>query len=49
MKLDAIAQHLDCLLAGDGNVEIKGLAGIEDAGPDELTFLSNLKYSVHSI
>ena len=44
MKLDAIAQHLDCLLAGDGNVEIKGLAGIEDAGPDELTFLANLKY-----
>lgn len=44
MKLDAIAQHLDCLLDGDGNIEIRGLAGMEDAGPNELTFLSNLKY-----
>ncbi len=44
MKLAAIAQHLDCELDGDGDVEIRGAAGIEDAGPHEITFLSNPKY-----
>ena len=44
MKLAAIAQHLDCQLEGDGEVEILGAAGIEEAGPEDLTFLSNPKY-----
>ena len=44
MKLAAIARHLDCELVGDGEVEILGAAGIEEAGPEDLTFLSNPKY-----
>lgn len=44
MKLADIAEALGCDLSGDGNVEIAGVAGIEDAGPDELTFVSNRKY-----
>ena len=44
MKLAAIARHLDCRLEGDGEVEILGAAGIEEAGPEDLTFLSNPKY-----
>lgn len=30
---------------GDGDVEITGVAGMEQAGPSELTFLSNPKYA----
>ena len=44
MKLAAIARNLDCELVGDGEVEILGAAGIEEAGPEDLTFLSNPKY-----
>ena len=44
MKLSEIAEKLSCKLEGDPNVEIRGVAGIEDAGPGDLTFLANLKY-----
>ncbi len=44
MKLAAIAQKLNCTLDGDPNIEITGVAGIEEAQPSELTFLSNRKY-----
>jgi UDP-3-O-[3-hydroxymyristoyl] glucosamine N-acyltransferase len=45
MKLHEIAQILGCELAGDGDLEITGVAGLDEAGPSELTFLSNPKYS----
>ena len=45
MKLKTIAERLGCELAGDGEIEITGVAGIEQAGPTELTFLSNPKYA----
>jgi UDP-3-O-[3-hydroxymyristoyl] glucosamine N-acyltransferase len=45
MKLQEIAERLSCALSGDGNVEITGLAGMEHAGPNELTFLANPKYA----
>ncbi len=45
MKLNEIARALQVELRGDGNVEIIGAAGIEEAGPDQLTFLSNRKYA----
>ncbi len=45
MKLGDIAQKLGCQLRGSPDVEILGLAGIEEAGGDELTFLSNPKYA----
>ncbi len=45
MKLGDIAGRLGCTLAGDGNLDISGVAGMEQAGPSELTFLSNPKYA----
>lgn len=45
MQLSEIANRLECQLAGDGSVEITGVAGMEHAGPSELTFLANPKYA----
>ncbi|MCI0417733.1 MAG: UDP-3-O-(3-hydroxymyristoyl)glucosamine N-acyltransferase [Acidobacteria bacterium] len=44
MKLQAIAERLGCQLVGDGSIEIHRVAGLEEAGPGDLTFLSNSKY-----
>src|SRR5208282_5105635 len=45
MKLSAIASALDVRLEnGSADTEITGLNGIEQAGPGELTFVSNPKY-----
>lgn len=44
MKLAEIARRLQCELRGDGSVEIRGVKGIDEAGPDELTFVANAKY-----
>ncbi len=44
MKLVEIAQQLACQLVGDPEIEITGVAPIESAGENELTFLSNRKY-----
>ena len=44
MKLREIADRLGCRLAGDGDLEISGVAGMEHAGPGQLTFLANPKY-----
>jgi UDP-3-O-[3-hydroxymyristoyl] glucosamine N-acyltransferase len=45
MKLSAIASALDARLEnGSPETEITGLNGIEQAGPGELTFVSNPKY-----
>jgi UDP-3-O-[3-hydroxymyristoyl] glucosamine N-acyltransferase len=45
MKLRDIASRLNCELHGDGEIEISGVAGMEHAGPGELTFLANPKYA----
>jgi UDP-3-O-[3-hydroxymyristoyl] glucosamine N-acyltransferase len=45
MKLHEIAKTLGCDLAGNGDVEITGVAGLEEAGPSELSFLSNPRYA----
>jgi len=44
MKLGKIAEKLGCELEGDAQIEITGVAGIEEAKPGELTFLANRKY-----
>src|SRR5271154_116219 len=44
MRLGEIAKQLGCEVEGDANLEISGVAGIEEAGPGELTFLVNRKY-----
>jgi len=45
MKLREIAAALGCELAGDGELEIAAVAGMENAGPEHLTFLANPKYA----
>jgi UDP-3-O-[3-hydroxymyristoyl] glucosamine N-acyltransferase len=45
MKLKDLADALHCALAGDGDLEISGVAGMEHAGPTQLTFLANPKYA----
>ncbi len=45
MKLREIAEALGCRLVGDPDLEITGVAGLEEAGPSELTFLSNPRYA----
>jgi UDP-3-O-[3-hydroxymyristoyl] glucosamine N-acyltransferase len=45
MKLREIAQALGCEVAGNGELEITGVAGMEHAQSGELTFLANPKYA----
>ncbi|MCS6953128.1 MAG: UDP-3-O-(3-hydroxymyristoyl)glucosamine N-acyltransferase [Bryobacterales bacterium] len=45
MKLKELAERLGCALYGDGDIEITGVAGLEQAGPTEVTFLANPKYA----
>jgi UDP-3-O-[3-hydroxymyristoyl] glucosamine N-acyltransferase len=45
LKLRDIAERLQCRLEGDGEIEIHRVAGIEDAGPGDLTFFTNSKYA----
>ncbi len=47
MILRELAEQLGCELRGDGDVEVRGVAGIEEAGPCDLTFLANRRYSAH--
>lgn len=45
MRLNEIAARLDCVLNGDGEVEITGVAGIDEAEAGHVTFVSNPKYA----
>ncbi|MEO8127446.1 MAG: UDP-3-O-(3-hydroxymyristoyl)glucosamine N-acyltransferase [Bryobacteraceae bacterium] len=45
MKLSQLADALGCALNGDGSLEISGVAGMEQAGPGQITFLANPKYA----
>lgn len=45
MKLSDLAAALDCVLHGNPDLRITGVAGMEHAGPNELTFLANPKYA----
>jgi UDP-3-O-[3-hydroxymyristoyl] glucosamine N-acyltransferase len=45
LKLRDIADRLECRLEGDGEIEIHRVAGIDDAGPGDLTFFTNPKYA----
>jgi len=44
MKLSEVAQKLGCRLEGPPGVEIRGVSGIEQAEPGQLTFLANRRY-----
>src|SRR5262245_23522306 len=45
MKVREIADALGCTLVGDDSIEISGVRGMEQAGPQHLTFLANPKYA----
>lgn len=45
MKLFEIGEKLDCVVKGDGDVDITGVAGIDEAVAGQLTFVSNPKYA----
>jgi UDP-3-O-[3-hydroxymyristoyl] glucosamine N-acyltransferase len=47
LKLRDIADRLQCRLEGDGDVEIRRVAGIDQAAAGDLTFVSNPKYRSH--
>jgi len=48
MKLQELARILHAECRGDGDIEITGVAGIEEAGPHQVTFVANLKYAAHA-
>lgn len=48
MKLEEIARKLGCRLEGDGQIEIAGVAGVGEAAPDQITFLSNPRYAAQA-
>ncbi|HLH35976.1 MAG TPA: UDP-3-O-(3-hydroxymyristoyl)glucosamine N-acyltransferase [Alloacidobacterium sp.] len=45
MKLAELAQRLDAECRGTPEAEITGVAGIEEAGPGQITFVANPKYA----
>jgi UDP-3-O-[3-hydroxymyristoyl] glucosamine N-acyltransferase len=46
MRLEELARKLEAeLRGGDDDIEVTGIAGIETAGPAEVTFVSNKKYA----
>jgi UDP-3-O-[3-hydroxymyristoyl] glucosamine N-acyltransferase len=44
LKLREIAERIECRLEGDGDIEIRRVAGIEDAADGDLTFFANPRY-----
>jgi UDP-3-O-[3-hydroxymyristoyl] glucosamine N-acyltransferase len=44
MKLGELAAQLGSTLEGPADIEVTGVAGLDEAGPAEVTFLANPKY-----
>ena len=44
MKLKDICEHIGGELSGDGEIEITGISGINEAVPNQITFVANAKY-----
>ena len=45
MKLGELASRLGAELRGNAEMEVTGVRGIEDAGPSEITFVANPRYT----
>jgi UDP-3-O-[3-hydroxymyristoyl] glucosamine N-acyltransferase len=45
LKLKDIAERIESRLHGDGDIEIRGVAGIENAAAGDLTFFTNPRYT----
>ncbi|MBP1696351.1 MAG: UDP-3-O-(3-hydroxymyristoyl) glucosamine N-acyltransferase, partial [Deltaproteobacteria bacterium] len=46
-KLKELAEWVDGTVVGDGEIEISGVAAIEEAGAGQIAFISNPKYLPH--
>jgi UDP-3-O-[3-hydroxymyristoyl] glucosamine N-acyltransferase len=46
-SLQDLAQQIDATVEGDPTVRVRGMATIESAGPDDLTFVANRRYLKH--
>jgi len=47
MTLAELASELGATLVGDGDVPVRGVAGIREAMPGDVTFLANARYEAH--
>ena len=47
LSLAELAQHLGAELRGDGNITIRGVAALQEAGADQVSFLANSGYQHH--
>jgi UDP-3-O-[3-hydroxymyristoyl] glucosamine N-acyltransferase len=47
VRLRELAERLGCELLGDGEVDVRAVAGLEQARAGDLTFLANPKYAAH--
>jgi UDP-3-O-[3-hydroxymyristoyl] glucosamine N-acyltransferase len=45
LKLRDVADRIECRPEGDGELDIRRVTAIEDAGPGDLTFFANPKYA----
>ena len=45
IRLDELARTLSAQVFGNSAIEIRGINTIQDAGPDEICFLSSMKYA----
>jgi UDP-3-O-[3-hydroxymyristoyl] glucosamine N-acyltransferase len=45
MKLRELAERLGCPFEGDGDIEIRGVAGLEQAGEGDVAFFANPRYA----
>ena len=44
MTIDTLAERINATVKGDGSQSVSGCAGLEDAGPQHISFLANRKY-----
>jgi UDP-3-O-[3-hydroxymyristoyl] glucosamine N-acyltransferase len=47
LRLSDIASRLGCALEGDGSLDIRRVAAIDQAAPGDLTFVANSRYHSH--
>ena len=45
MKLRQLAEHLQCRLDGDGDLDVVRVTGLDRAGPGDVTFFANPRYA----
>ena len=44
MRLGVLAERIGCRLEGDGGIEITGVRAVDEAGPADLTFVTDAKH-----